>query len=821
MEFRNSRINSNGNVIISGYNEAATNVELTISGNGVGSNVPELILYRNDSTVSAEENLGSINFGATDGSRILSASINAYAAEAFTSVLAGSYLTFSTTNIGSSSNTEKVRLTDTGNVGIGTTSPYSLLSISNSVSTAANTPLFTIASTTAGTATSTLLTVLASGNVGIGTTAPGYKLEVIGTGYVSSTFTTGSTLLGNGIQNATNGSVTSPAFRFSSNTNTGLINSSGALGLVANGTEILRISSAGNVGIGTTTPYSLLTLYKAGSTAANSPQLVFSASSTVSGLGDFLNNWAIGTDIADGGKFKIASSSVIGTNDRFVIDGSGNVGIGTTSPFAKLSIHANAAETKLNLFAVASSTAAATTTHFVITNDGKVGIGTTAPTAGYLLDINGSLRVNNVITTADVAIGNNSGIIFAGSSNYAQITGGNSFLTFKTAGSEKVRINSSGNVGIGTTTPYSLLTLYKAGSTAANSPQLVFSASSTVSGLGDFLNNWAIGTDIADGGKFKIASSSVIGTNDRFVIDGSGNIGIGTTSPQFKLSVESSSEGNMFQIFDTDGNCRQDPDAGGITTTCSSDIRLKTDISETASLLDYFLGIPIKDYTVIASGDRMTGVIAQELLGAGYDDLAVMGEDGYYGVKEIRSWKFVKAIQEMNLKIDKIVAVSSVAIDEQGLFSRSLDWLKDKVLAVKELIVEKITTKELCVEDVCINKSQLKELLENNQIQNEEAEAPTDTEAPADTTPPVITLVGDSVNNINVGDTYVDPDVIATDNIDGDLTTSITKGGTFVDASTAGTYTVTYNVSDAAGNTAIEAIRTVNVLEAVVPVPSE
>ncbi|NCP47519.1 hypothetical protein GW844_04005, partial [bacterium] len=52
-----------------------------------------------------------------------------------------------------------------GNVGIGTTSPYSLLSISNSVSTAANTPLFTIASTTAGTATSTLLTVLANGNV--------------------------------------------------------------------------------------------------------------------------------------------------------------------------------------------------------------------------------------------------------------------------------------------------------------------------------------------------------------------------------------------------------------------------------------------------------------------------------------------------------------------------------------------------------------------------------------------------------------------------------------------------------------------------------
>src|SRR3990167_2576628 len=74
-----------------------------------------------------------------------------------------------------------------GNVGIGTTSPYSLLSISNSASTAANTPLFTIASTTAGTATSTLMTVLANGNVGIGTASPTSKLQVtdIGNTYIS------------------------------------------------------------------------------------------------------------------------------------------------------------------------------------------------------------------------------------------------------------------------------------------------------------------------------------------------------------------------------------------------------------------------------------------------------------------------------------------------------------------------------------------------------------------------------------------------------------------------------------------------------------
>jgi len=86
-----------------------------------------------------------------------------------------------------------------GNVGIGTTSPYSLLSISNSVSTAANTPLFTIASTTAGTATSTLLTVLANGQVVIGGGAPlssSYILTINGSIYNNSTIQSGSTIFG-------------------------------------------------------------------------------------------------------------------------------------------------------------------------------------------------------------------------------------------------------------------------------------------------------------------------------------------------------------------------------------------------------------------------------------------------------------------------------------------------------------------------------------------------------------------------------------------------------------------------------------------------
>src|SRR3989338_2044428 len=55
------------------------------------------------------------------------------------------------------------------------------------------------------------------------------------------------------------------------------------------------------------------------------------------------------------------------------------LGVGTSTPFAKLSIHAFNGETNTALFAVASSTASATTTLFVINNNGNVGVGTTSP----------------------------------------------------------------------------------------------------------------------------------------------------------------------------------------------------------------------------------------------------------------------------------------------------------------------------------------------------------------------------------------------------------------------------------------------------------
>jgi hypothetical protein len=84
--------------------------------------------------------------------------------------------------------------------------------------------------------------------------------------------------------------------------------------------------------------------------------------------------------------------------------------------------------------------------------------------------------------------------------------------------------------------------------------------------------------------------------------------------------------------------------------------------------------------------------------------------------------------------------------------------------------------------------------------------------APADTTPPTLTLSGPNPLNTMKGNPFNDPGATATDDVDGNLDANITNdSSTSLDVNTVGTYTVTYSVSDAAGNTAT-ATRTVYVI---------
>ncbi len=82
-----------------------------------------------------------------------------------------------------------------------------------------------------------------------------------------------------------------------------------------------------------------------------------------------------------------------------------------------------------------------------------------------------------------------------------------------------------------------------------------------------------------------------------------------------------------------------------------------------------------------------------------------------------------------------------------------------------------------------------------------------------DTVSPVITLIGDAALSFEVapsGTVYEDAGATATDGADGDLTSSIVVTGT-VDLTTVGTYTLTYSLTDAAGNQATTVTRTITV----------
>jgi hypothetical protein len=211
---------------------------------------------------------------------------------------------------------------------------------------------------------------------------------------------------------------------------------------------------------------------------------------------------------------------------NFVILDNGSVGVGTTSPFATFAVNPVAGVAS-NQFVVGSSTA----TSFLINNSGYVGIGTTAPTKlfqvgtigtgqpGVYVDNAGNFGVgsNNLIfdTNGTPLIYNNSG---GASASLMMIGGGSasSFLIFKsTTGSgtsdyikflvgsngatEALRINTSGFLGVGTSTPYSKLSVWGSGTGSARLFELTNSASTTLAsvlenGTAYFLGNVGIGT---------------------------------------------------------------------------------------------------------------------------------------------------------------------------------------------------------------------------------------------------------------------------------------------------------------------------------------
>jgi hypothetical protein len=384
------------------------------------------------------------------------------------------------------------------------------------------------------------------GNVGIGTTSPGKKFEI------SDSSTQYTFRIGAGITNA------NYTYDIGRSTADGLLyfygNQTTFTGYVFSGIdgERMRITSGGNVGIGTTSPSFKLDIN--GTTRiANTLRIDgFDTSGSQRAIGFGGNTLGTNGVIYSNGSYIAISAATnqplylnSDTGGNILMSGTGNVGIGTTSVVTKFVV--NGGTTNTTTYTSSESRIA----------DGSIHLMKTV--AGGIFE---SIRAMNADTTAGTTVrflaastsdpfnNTNGGKVFID----AIRTSTNMDLAFSlndvagAAPTERVRFMGNGNVGIGTTNPVT---------------KFYVSGSSTLSGNVGVGGNITFSNDTtayyikgpANGGAIRIRSNSganvdrnvQIGNVDNVgtwtsyaTFEAGGNVGIGTTAPAYKLEVNGS-----------------------------------------------------------------------------------------------------------------------------------------------------------------------------------------------------------------------------------------------------------------------------------------
>lgn len=626
-------------------------------------------VYIGEGVTSATPSDLTINATGGSGTDIEGADITIAGGKGTGSATSGAVI-FSTGDAGATGATlqtlsEKMRLTFGGRLGLGTTTPdfeFEAVSATQNIELVATgyngrKPVFAgrSANGTEGSPTATALNDIIAefGGQGYGTT-----------GFANSSTASIRMIAEEAFDDA--GYGTQILFRTTPNNSTTL-------------TSRMVIKADGNVGIGDTGPDNVLDI------AADSNAGIAISASGVDvdpyikfELVDNTPSFIMGVDDSDSDSFKI-STTALGTSDRFIIDSSGNINVGGDG-------------TPGSLFSVGS------TSQFQVGSSGSIDAVTTILTSGGITIGSAGTGALNVGTTSGVYRTTNAG------GNVTPQTVFDVDNSNSSAGSQAYIFDTTNGFVF----------------TGANGTRRIARASIDITNLSN-----TAGSETADLAFFTKPSGSAI--TERLRIESTGDIGIGDTTPDYLLDVENTGvDTDIFALTDSDGACLHNPEAGSEVVTCSSDERLKENITDAGSSLDDFMQFRIREYDVIASGDHMTGVIAQEVQEV-FPHLVSEGGNGYLMVTSPSTWTVVKAIQELKVNID---LVSSLDTEEEGsLGSLIKTFLSDagntiEVIFANVIKTQKVETDELCVGSVCVSEDEFIEIFGNNTnnspINNEE-----------------------------------------------------------------------------------------------------
>jgi hypothetical protein len=457
------------------------------------------------------------------------------------------------------------------------------------------------------------------------------------------------------------GTVSVPGLAFANETGSGVYRAAaGDIGLTVLGSRILRLQAAGAAVTGTLTTGNLVVDDNSTLGSSNTDTLAVNARITTDlepnannakDIGTSGRNWRdgfFGRNLSVGGTLGVAGATNLATS-------SGNVGIGTASPAFKLDV---------------------------------AGTGS----IGGDLDVAGSVFRKQASGTGYLIYGTN-----GSTNNGVYYDQANSAVSLWTVSNQRLTVDSSGNVGIGTATPTSQVTIGSGTFNAAASGTTGLYTASSGANTG-FLTVLTDGLDI-----------STRAGSGRLLLDSSGNLLVGMTSVQTGVAadpvgislygstangvgvfvrnstdavlyVNNKTSGGTLVSFYNGGNAVGTISSNGTTTAynTTSDYRLKENVAPMTDALQTVAALKPCTYTWKADGSAGQGFIAHELQAVvpdcvtGEKDAVEIVDDfddegKKIGTKEVPRYQgvdtsflvatLVAAIQELKAEVDALKSV--------------------------------------------------------------------------------------------------------------------------------------------------------------------